>query len=182
MIENLGQYKILELAGPEPLGDVYRARDTRVGRTVTVTVVADAVVDGSGTARACSCGRPRRCRRLAPEHRDAVRSRRRRRAALYLVHEFVQGETLKNVIGGRPLNPRRAVDLASQIAEALADAHAADLVHGASPPRRIVVTPKGHAKIAGFGLAGWIGDGEAGAAGYAAGEDAGFAQTCRRSA
>ena len=55
---------------------------------------------------------------------------------LYLVYEFVQGQTLKTIIGGRPLNPRRAVDLAGQIAEALADAHAADLVHGAHHRRR----------------------------------------------
>ncbi len=92
---------------------------------------------------------------------------------LYLVYEFVQGQTLKNVIGGRPLNPRRALDLASQIAEALADAHAADLVHGAITAETIVITPKGHAKITGFGLAGWMGTGEAGEAGRAGG-DAGY--------
>ena len=69
---------------------------------------------------------------------------------LYLVYEFVQGQTLKTIIGGRPLNPRRAVDLAGQIAEALADAHAADLVHGAITADTIVVTPKGHAKITRF--------------------------------
>src|SRR5207245_5779043 len=60
---------------------------------------------------------------------------------------------LKTIIEGRPLNPRRAVDLAGQIAEALADAHAADVVHGAITADAIVVTPKGHAKITDFGLA-----------------------------
>src|SRR6185503_4034148 len=72
---------------------------------------------------------------------------------LFMVSEFVQGQTLKTIIGGRPLNPRRAVDLAGQIADALADAHAVDFVHGAITADTIVVTPKGHAKITDFGLA-----------------------------
>jgi serine/threonine-protein kinase len=72
---------------------------------------------------------------------------------LYLIYEFVEGQTLKTIIAGRPLNVRRAVDLAGQIAEALADAHAADLVHGAMTADTVVVTPKGHAKITDFGLA-----------------------------
>jgi serine/threonine protein kinase len=152
MIETLGQYKILEPAGAGALGDVYRARDTRVGRTVAITVVADEIASN-------------------PEHREQLLRYARAAGAvshpnivtlyelgeddghLYMVSEFVPGQTLKTIIGGRPLNPRRAVDLAGQIAEALADAHAADLVHGAITADAIVVTPKGHAKITNFGMA-----------------------------
>ena len=131
MIETLGQYKILELAGAGTVGrGVSCPRHT--GR-------ADRGDHGGGRCRS-----PR-----IPERREQFLRDARAAAAvshpnivtlyevgeddgrLYLVYEFVQGQTLKNVIGGRPLNPRRAVDLASQIAEALADAHAADLVHGA---------------------------------------------------
>ena len=171
-MDNLGQYKILEPVGPGALGDVYRARDTRVGRTVAITVVSDQIVS-------------------IPEQRERFLVDARAAAAvshpnivtlyevgeddgrLYLVYEFVQGETLDRVIGGRALNPRRALDLASQIAEALADAHAADLIHGAISAETIVITPKGHAKIAGFGLAAWTAGaggpgraGEAGGVGY----------------
>jgi len=152
MIETLGQYKILEPAGSGSLGDVYRARDTRVGRTVAITVVTDQIAS-------------------IPERREHFLRDARAAAAvshpnivtlydvgeengrLYLVYEFIQGPTLKTIIGGRPLNPRHAVDLAGQIAEALADAHAADLVHGAITADAVVVTPKGHAKITDFGLA-----------------------------
>lgn len=173
MMENVGQYKILERVGPGAYGDVYRARDTRVGRTVALTVVADHIAS-------------------SPERRERFLRDARAAAAvshpnivtlydvgeddgrLYLVYEFVQGEALKSVIGGRPLNPRRAVDLASQIAEALADAHAADLIHGAITAETIVITSKGHAKIADFGLAAWsagateAAGGAGGAVGYRA--------------
>ena len=157
MTETLGQYKILEPAGSGSLGDVYRARDTRVGRTVAITVVSDGIASN-------------------PERREQVLRDARAAAAvshpnivtlyevgeddgqLYLVHEFVQGQTLKTIIGGRPLNPRRAVDVAGQIAEALADAHAADLVHGAITTDTIIVTPKGHAKIMNFWLSTFSGE------------------------
>jgi serine/threonine protein kinase len=149
-----GHYKILELAGPEPLGEVYRARDTRFGRTVTVTVVAEAVVADPArrelflrdTRAAAAVSHPNIVTLYEVGEDDE---------GVYLVHEFLQGQTLTNVIAGRPLNPRRAVDLANQMAEALADAHAADLVHGHLTADRIVVTPKGNAKIVGFGIAGW---------------------------
>jgi serine/threonine protein kinase len=160
MIETLGQYKILEPAGSRLLGDVYRARDTRVGRTVAITVVTDQIAS-------------------IPERREHFLRDARAAAAvshpnivtlydvgeesgqLYLVYEFIQGQTLKTIIGGRPLNPRHAVDLAGQIAEALADAHAADLVHGAITADAVVVTPKGHAKITDFGMAAFSRDGQA---------------------
>ena len=72
MIDTLGQYKILEPAGSGALGDVYRARDTRVGRTVAITVVSDRIASNPGAPRTFSPGRPRGGRRIAPEHRDAL--------------------------------------------------------------------------------------------------------------
>jgi eukaryotic-like serine/threonine-protein kinase len=152
MIETLGDYRILEPAGSGALGDVYRARDTRLGRTVAITVVSDRIASSPerreqflAAARAAAAVSHPNIVTLYEVGEDAGR--------LYLVHEFVQGQTLKTTIGGRPLNPRRAIDLAGQIAEALADAHAGDLVHGAITADTIIVTPKGHAKITDFGLA-----------------------------
>jgi len=153
MIDALGQYKILELAGAGTLGEVYRARDNRVGRTVAITVVTDQIASNPGLreeflrqARAAAALSHPNIVTLYEVGDDDD-------GGLYLIYEFVEGQTLKTIIAGRPLNVRRAVDLAGQIAEALAEAHAADLVHGAMTADTIIVTPKGHAKITDFGLA-----------------------------
>jgi serine/threonine protein kinase len=78
---------------------------------------------------------------------------------LFLALEFVPGQTLSKEIGGRPMNPRQAIHLAVQVADALADAHAVGIVHRDIKPDNIVVTPKGHAKILDFGLAKWTAGG-----------------------
>src|SRR5438552_1180098 len=123
MLDHLAQYKILERIGAGGMGEVYRARDTRVGRTVAIKVLPAAVADD-----------PERRARFLREARASASLSHPNIAALYeigeeqghmfLAFEFVPGETLKVAIGGRPLNARRAVDLATQIADALADAHA----------------------------------------------------------
>ena len=158
MSESLGHYKILDRVGAGGLGEVYRARDTRLGRTVAIKVVAaDVTAD------------PARRERFLREARATAALSHPNIAALYeigedqgqifLAFEFVPGETLKSVIGGRPLNPRRAIDLAVQIADALADAQAEGIVHRDIKPDNIIVTPKGNAKILDFGLAEWTAGG-----------------------
>ena len=155
MLENLGQYKILDRIGSGGLGEEYRARDTRLGRTVAIKVLRDDIA-----------ATPERRDRFLRDARIAATLSHPNIATLYeigeddgwlyLVCEFVQGQTLKTIIGGRPLNPRRAIDLASQIADALAEAHAAEIVHRNIRVDGIVVTPKGNAKILDFGLAAWM--------------------------
>ena len=76
--------------------------------------------------------------------------------------EFVEGKTLRSVIAGGHLAVRRALDLAAQIAEGLAKAHAAGIVHRDLKPENIMVTPDGFVKILDFGLAKlWLIGGEA---------------------
>jgi serine/threonine-protein kinase len=158
MFESLGHYKILDRIGAGLMGEVFRARDTRLGRTVALKVIAADIA-----------GDPGRRERFLEDARAAATLSHPNIAALYeigedqnrlfLVFEFAPGETLTNVIGGRPLNPRRAVDLAVQIADALADAHAAGIVHRDIKPSNIIVTPKGNAKILEFGLVTWTSGG-----------------------
>src|SRR2546426_5669208 len=117
MIESLGQYKILDRIGAGGMGEVYRARDTRLGRTVAIKVLPEDVAQD-----------PERRERFLREARASAALSHPNIAALYevgedqgrmfLAFEYVPGETLKTVIGGRPLNPRRAIDLATQIADA----------------------------------------------------------------
>src|SRR5258708_16663238 len=111
MLETLGHYKILDRIGAGGMGEVYRARDTRLGRTVAIKVLAPEVA-----------GDPGRRDRFLREARAAAALSHPNIAALYeigedqgqlfLVFQFIPGETLKATIAGRPMNPRRALDLA----------------------------------------------------------------------
>lgn len=154
MNDTLGPYRILEPMGSGGLGDVYRARDTRHGRTVAIKVIPPAIRDDPG-----------RRERLLDDARAAAALSHPTIATLYevgedgdelfLVFDFLAGEPLTTVIGGRPLHPRRAVDLAAQMADAVADAHAAGVVHGDITPANVIVTPRGTAKMLDCGLAAW---------------------------
>lgn len=169
MFESLGHYRILDRIGAGGIGEVYRARDTRVGRTVAIKVLAPDIARDT----------ERRARFLADARGTATLSHPNiatlyevgeDQDVVYLVLEFVPGDTLKTIIGGRPLNPRRAIDCALQIADALAEAHSEAIIHGDLKPDNIIVTPKGNAKILDFGLAEWT---KGGAARQRAGQAAG---------
>jgi eukaryotic-like serine/threonine-protein kinase len=153
MGEMIGQFDVLGVLGTGGSGTVYRARDMRAGRTVAVRVLGD--LSGDAASRAAfvravtpylSISHPHVATLFAVgEHRDYP----------YLVYEFVPGDRLGELAAGRPINLRRAVDLVTQVADGLAEAHAFGLRHGALTPNAIVVTPKGHAKILDFGLSEW---------------------------
>ncbi|MGH9143767.1 MAG: serine/threonine-protein kinase [Vicinamibacterales bacterium] len=160
MFETLGHYRILDRIGAGGMGEVYRARDTRLGRTVAIKVIAADIA-----------GDPGRRERFVLEARASLALSHPNIATLYevgedqdqlfCVFEYVPGETLKKVIAGRPLNPRRAIDLSVQVADALADAHAEGIVHRDITADNVVVTPKGNAKVIDFGLAAWTASGAA---------------------
>jgi serine/threonine-protein kinase len=154
MFETLGHYKILDRIGAGGMGEVLRARDTRLGRTVAVRVIAEAIA-GEPSRREAFLRDARTASVLSHPNIATLYEIGEDQGALFLVFEFVPGETLKRAIAGRPMNPRRAVDLAVQIADALADAHAVSIVHGDLRPDHVLVTPKGNAKILDVGLAQW---------------------------
>ena len=174
MFETLGHYKILDRIGAGGMGEVYRARDTRLGRTVAIKVMIAGVADDPDR-RARFLQEARATAALSHPNIAALYEIGEDQDQLFLVFEYVPGETLKNVIAGRPLNPRRAIDLAVQIADALADAHAEGIVHRDIKSDNIIVTPKGNAKILDFGLATWT-------AGGAQREQAGQAATMMNTA
>src|SRR2546429_6838406 len=154
MLESLGHYKILDRIGAGGIGEIYRARDTRLGRTVAIEVLSPDISRHAG----------RRERFLQDARASAVLSHPniaalsevgQEKDVTYLVCEFVPGEPLTTLVAGRSLNPRRAVDLAIQLADALADAHAEGIVHRNLKSSTITVTPKDKTKILDFGLATW---------------------------
>ena len=166
MLEALGQYRILDPIGSGGIGDVYRARDTHLGRTVAVRVLAPAIANDP-EARERFLRSARASAQVSHPNIAAVYEIGEDRELTYLACEFVTGQTLQSIVEGRALNPRRAIDLAIQIADALAEAHAAGLVHGDVTTHTVVVTAKGNVKLLDFGLAAWTRSGRARAGGEA---------------
>jgi eukaryotic-like serine/threonine-protein kinase len=158
MLEALGHYRILDRIGAGLIGQLYRARDMRAGRTVAVRIVAADIADESARRKqfledasaAAALSHPN----IAALYEIAEDG-----GFLFLVSEFVPGETLKNAIAGQGLNLRRALDHAIQLADALAEAHAHPVLHLDIHPDAVMVTPKGHAKFLDFGLSRWTASG-----------------------
>jgi TolB-like protein len=153
-ISRLGHYNVLDRIGAGGMGEVYRARDTKLGRTVAIKVLPEAI----------AADQDRRERFLREARATAALSHPniamlfevgQEEGRIFLVFEYVAGRTLGAVISGRPLAPRLALDLAIQIADALADAHTIGIVHRDIKPDNVMVTPKEKAKVLDFGLAHW---------------------------
>ena len=133
----LGPYKILEAIGAGGMGTVYKARDTRLNRVVAIKVAQAEFTD-----------------RFAREARSIAALNHPNICQLYdvgpnyLVMEFVEGAPI-----AAPDSPRKLLDYAMQIADGMAAAHAAGLVHRDLKPDNILVTREGRVKILDFGLA-----------------------------
>jgi serine/threonine-protein kinase len=142
----IAHYNLLELLEPAGPGDLYRARDTRLGRTVTVRVLPTEFIRDPDE-RAALIQRAGALATLSHPNVTALFDVGEHEGRLYLVFEFLKGQSLRAEMAGRMMNVRRAVELAVQIADAVADAHSAGFVHGGLSPESIVITAKGHAKI-----------------------------------
>ena len=148
----LGPYEIVSPLGAGGMGEVYRARDPRLGRDVAVKVLPAAFSSD-----------PDRLKRFEQEARaagvlnhpnvTAVHDLGTHDGAPYVVHELLEGETLRAELAGGRLSPRRAIDYAVQIARGLAAAHEKGIVHRDLKPDNVFVTADGRVKILDFGLA-----------------------------
>jgi serine/threonine protein kinase len=148
----LGPYEILAPLGAGGMGEVYRARDPRLGREVAIKVLP-----------ASFSTDPDRLRRFEQEARaagvlnhpnvTAVYDIGTVDGAPYVVSELLEGETLRSRLAGGALGPRRAIDYAIQIAHGLAAAHEKGIVHRDLKPENLFVTKDGRVKILDFGLA-----------------------------
>lgn len=151
---SIAHYNLLEIVGRGALGDVYRARDTRVGRTVALKVLEPALV-AEETRRRALFDEARLAARLSHPNIAALFEIGEAAGVSYFAYEFVAGIPLQAEMAGRAMNPRRAVELGIQMADALADGHAAGLLHGDLRPDTVVVTAKGSAKLLDFGMSRW---------------------------
>jgi serine/threonine-protein kinase len=148
-IGTVAHFNLLERLEPSGPGDLYRARDTRLGRTVAVRLLpADFTTDRQGlidSARGLTA--------LSHPNITTLFDVGEHEGRVYLAFEFQKGQSLRAEAAGRPMNVRRAVEIAIQITDALSDAHAHGFVHGGLSPESVVISAKGRAKIPAFELA-----------------------------
>jgi hypothetical protein len=148
----LGPYEVLAPIGAGGMGEVYRARDTRLGREVAVKVLPtefssdpDRLHRFEQEARLASS--------LDHPHILALHDVGSHEGAPYLVTELLEGRSLREVLERGPLPSRKAVEYAQQIARGLSAAHAKGIVHRDLKPGNVFVTTDGRVKILDFGLA-----------------------------
>jgi Tfp pilus assembly protein PilF len=148
----IGRYEILDRLGAGGMGEVFRARDHELARDVAIKFLpedfsrsADRLARFSREARAAS----------ALDHPNIVTVHEigSLDGRPFIVMECVQGHTLRQMVVNRPLPARRLLDVAVQLADGLAKAHAAGIVHRDLKPENVMVTCDGLVKIVDFGLA-----------------------------
>jgi eukaryotic-like serine/threonine-protein kinase len=161
--QTIAHYSLLERLGSGALGEVYRARDLKVGRTVALMTAPPEVTNDPET-RAKFLRDARAATALNHPNIATLFDVVEEEDHCYLAYEFAAGPSLRDEMGGHPVNMRRAMEIAAQLADALAEGHSRGLIHGDLRPDNIVITPKGSAKILNFGLSAWTPGGRARAA------------------
>ena len=149
--KSINHYRVLSLLGAGGMGEVYLAEDSRLGRKVALKLLpgeftrdADRVRRFEKEARAASA--------LNHPNIITIHEIGQVDTTNYIVTEFVDGETLRQRMSGKRLGIGTAFEVASQIASALAAAHAAGIVHRDIKPENIMVRPDGLVKVVDFGL------------------------------
>src|SRR5580704_447031 len=153
----LGPYEILGPLGAGGMGEVYRARDTRLGRDVAIKVLPQALAQDADRLRRFE----QEARTIAAlnhpnilgihdigEHQIAPNQ-----TAPYLVSELLEGVTLREKLEAGPLPARRAIEYALGFAQGLAAAHEKGIVHRDLKPENVFITRDGRVKVLDFGLA-----------------------------
>jgi serine/threonine protein kinase len=154
----IAHYNVLEQLGESATGELWRARDTKVGRTVALKLVSAGIFQAAGSREAFFQD-ARAVMALSHPNIATLFDVGEYEGDCYLAYEFASGITLKQEFDGRSVNPRRAIELAVQMADALADAHGSGIIHGDLRPQTIIVTHKGSAKVLEIGMSRWTNGG-----------------------
>jgi non-specific serine/threonine protein kinase len=154
--ETLSHYRVLEHLGSGGMGDVYRAEDLQLRRTVALkTLKADPGRGSSGAPRllaearaASTLNHPN----IAVVYEASEAEQHGERIG-YIAMELVEGTTVAALVSSGQLDVTRALDIAEQVADALSEAHALGIVHRDLKPSNVMVTESGRVKVLDFGVA-----------------------------
>ena len=148
----LGPYEILSPLGAGGMGEVYKAKDTRLDRSVAVKVLPDSMASDREALERFE----REAKAVAALNHPNILSLHdfgKEGGVAFAVTELLEGETLRDRLDGGPIPRRRAVEYAVQIAKGLAAAHEKGVVHRDLKPENLFITKDGRVKILDFGLA-----------------------------
>ncbi len=149
---SFGPYRLESLLGAGGMGEVYLARDTRLGRKVAVKVLpSDAI--GQPGRRERFLNEARAVSALSHPNIVTMFDFGENERGAYLVMELVEGESLRSALSRGPIAPKRALEIAAQLAAAVAAAHSAGIVHRDLKPENVMITPSGDVKVLDYGLA-----------------------------
>jgi Tol biopolymer transport system component/predicted Ser/Thr protein kinase len=148
----LGPYEILAPLGAGGMGEVYRARDTRLGREIAIKILPRELAANSDRLRRFE-QEARAASALNHPNVVAVHDVGTANDVSFIAMELVDGKSLREMLTTGPMPLRRLLAVGAQIAEGLARAHAAGIVHRDLKPENVMITEDGHVKILDFGLA-----------------------------
>jgi serine/threonine-protein kinase len=152
MLHTISHYSMIRLLGAGGMGEIYLALDTKLNRKVAIKLLSpQSVTDTIANKRLIR--EARAAARLDHPNICAIYEVGEENNRAFIVMQYLQGETLADRIARRPLELSETLAIASQVADALLEAHVHGIIHRDLKPQNVMITPRGQAKVLDFGLA-----------------------------